>query len=205
MLPLRIININNAQHIEMATRFGYEVINVCRPTVLGNPYTITDENERDSAIEMYRRWIWDKIKRRGHVYNELRRIERAWREGGRVALACHCAPRKCHADIVARAIIWLVNNTPRTASNAEIDNLRYRFERFDWSYEMSDDGSVWRRGSNEQAELIREVKKLTTAEFLMVRKGLRIPKANADEPNFYGWARTLLLLDIETPDNLLTL
>lgn len=205
MLPFRIINLSNQEHLRMATNFGYQVINVCRPTDLGNPYPLTDESQRDNAIEMYRRWLWDRMKAHDKQLRALRDIERAWREHGRVALACYCAPRKCHADIIARAVIWLINNDKPTTSASELDQLKYRFERFDWSYEMSDDGRVWRKGSSEQAALIKAVGNLNTKEFMEVRK-VKIPrKPQGESPDFALWARILLLSDIETPSNLLDL
>lgn len=56
----------------------------------------------DGALELYRRWLWQKIRTNDpRVMLALRSIT------DETALVCSCAPRPCHADVVAKAWVWL--------------------------------------------------------------------------------------------------
>jgi len=71
-----------------------------RGTPLGNPFTVREHG--DAALELYRRWLWDKIRSNDEdVLCALRRITRSH------TLVCSCKPRPCHGDIVVRAWEWL--------------------------------------------------------------------------------------------------
>ena len=66
-----------------------------RPSLLGNPYSVTVYG-RQEAIRLYRRWLWDRINERDEVYDELKRLaELAGR--GDLTLICWCAPEHATA------------------------------------------------------------------------------------------------------------
>ena len=82
-------------------------IYVGRGSPLGNPYRPHNAGHDgealsyDGALELYRKWLWQKIR-----VND-RRVMLALRSiTAETALVCSCAPRPCHADIVARAWAW---------------------------------------------------------------------------------------------------
>lgn len=58
----------------------------------GNPFKITLSRDRDQAIFLYEDWIYHRV-RRGQLDPEGLR--------GR-DLACHCAPLRCHAEVLLR-------------------------------------------------------------------------------------------------------
>lgn len=72
---------------------------VGRPSIWGNPFThITDKKtkaefivaNREDAVEKYREWILNKpdlLKRLPELKNKT--------------LACWCAPKSCHGDVLA--------------------------------------------------------------------------------------------------------
>jgi len=69
---------------------------VGRGTPLGNPYTRAKHG--DNAIGLYLEWLREQVRSRSSdVMAELRRIEES------THLVCSCAPRPCHADIIATA------------------------------------------------------------------------------------------------------
>lgn len=73
---------------------------VGRGTPLGNPFR--REQYGDEAIEMYRRWLWERVRANDKaVLRQLRSI------GTETAVVCSCAPRPCHADVVVRCWRWL--------------------------------------------------------------------------------------------------
>lgn len=67
-------------------------IYVGRPTKWGNPFYLGNESDRERILEDYLHWIARKPELIADAKRELR---------GKV-LGCHCAPKACHADILAR-------------------------------------------------------------------------------------------------------
>jgi hypothetical protein len=61
-----------------------------RPSIWGNPFKIGRDGDRDQVIALYRRWIASQPALLARV-PEL--------HGKR--LACFCAPRACHGDVLA--------------------------------------------------------------------------------------------------------
>jgi hypothetical protein len=77
---------------------------VGRGTPLGNPYALSDfpGSDRALVLEMYKRWLWDRIKAGdAKVLATMRRIR------PETALVCSCAPQSCHADVIVLAWEWL--------------------------------------------------------------------------------------------------
>lgn len=71
-----------------------------RGSPLGNPYTVAEHGL--DALELYRRWLWNKITSRDpDVMRALREIS------PRHSLVCSCKPRPCHGDVVVAAWHWL--------------------------------------------------------------------------------------------------
>ena len=85
-----------------------------RPSVLGNPFIIGRDGNRDEVIAKYRAWLWSEIKKRGAVYNELIRLAKA---DGEVVLVCYCKPLPCHGDVIIKAIEWLKLNAEAAHSS----------------------------------------------------------------------------------------
>lgn len=76
---------------------------------LGNDYRVKPHGpyEREEAIGLYRRWLWERMQdREGPVYRELARLK-ALAEKRPIALSCWCSPLGCHADVVRAAILYL--------------------------------------------------------------------------------------------------
>jgi hypothetical protein len=64
---------------------------VGRPSVWGNPFRLRTERERARVVEQYRQWLEGQPALLARARGELR---------GKV-LGCWCAPRPCHADVLA--------------------------------------------------------------------------------------------------------
>lgn len=71
-------------------RSPYDVY-VGRPSVWGNPFRMPSEAQRAETVARYRDWILTQP----HL------IERAKQELRGKRLACWCAPKACHADVLA--------------------------------------------------------------------------------------------------------
>ena len=76
------------------------IVRVDRRTPWGNPYPVGQRfGSRAEVIERYRRHLWRRI-RTGEID-----LEPLAALAGR-DLACWCAPKPCHAEVLARAAAW---------------------------------------------------------------------------------------------------
>lgn len=75
---------------------------VGRPSVLGNPFVMRGEHDRDRVCDEYQKWFDRKIEAQDPaVLNELRRLFKLGRTQGALTLVCFCAPKRCHAETIA--------------------------------------------------------------------------------------------------------
>ena len=88
----------NLKHEPDAVKNGAVRIDRRRPQ-WGNPYRIGRDGSREAVIALYRVELWRRIRA-----GELSLEELAALDGKR--LACHCAPRPCHGEVLARAAAW---------------------------------------------------------------------------------------------------
>jgi len=73
-------------------------------SVLGNPYRIGKDGDRDEVIAKYRRWLWAQVQAKTEVLDILQDMASY---AGDINLVCCCAPKRCHGEIVKRAIEWI--------------------------------------------------------------------------------------------------
>ena len=78
-------------------------------SVLGNPFKLSGGEERGATIQRYRRWLWACLQDEGSPqYKELARIAALVKAGVPVQLACWCAPKPCHCDVLRSAVLWMM-------------------------------------------------------------------------------------------------
>ena len=70
-----------------------------RPSKFGNPFAMRGEDTRDAVVAQYRVWLHAQLKAGAITLDELRALD------GKT-LGCYCAPKKCHGDVLARAVAW---------------------------------------------------------------------------------------------------
>lgn len=70
---------------------------------LGNPWSIGPSMDRNKVIELFKRHMDG-----GNCNPQLERIFEHWKALGfpDIQLACYCAPRACHGDVIAQ---WLMD------------------------------------------------------------------------------------------------
>lgn len=92
--------INRHHHGGRSSSFPTPWIYIGRGSALGNPFTKAEHGE--DALELYRKWLWDKIRGRDRdVLDMLATITSEHH------LVCSCKPRPCHGDVVVNAWRWL--------------------------------------------------------------------------------------------------
>lgn len=109
---MKTVNVKDYGGIARAKGSG--IIYCGRPSPLGNPCSMPNspcpiceeihfgigmsELTPCRSIECYRKWLWNKIKKRDEkVIYELSRISED------SLLGCFCYPKTCHCDVVAKA------------------------------------------------------------------------------------------------------
>lgn len=99
----KLIVVNN--HSVTEARNDGIIVDVMRGTPLGKPFKVS-EFERAEVLQKYREFLWQQLKKESGQKQELQRILGLLKEKD-VWLSCCCAPRLCHAQIIAKAIEWL--------------------------------------------------------------------------------------------------
>ena len=79
------------------THDKYDVF-IGRPSIFGNPFKITLAVDRDTVINKYREYFYNRIERDEAFKNRVI-LECTGRR-----LGCYCHPQACHGDIIAE---WL--------------------------------------------------------------------------------------------------
>ena len=75
------------------------IVRVDRRTPWGNKFVVGRHGSRDRVIERYRQDLWHRIRSGDLPLERLASI-------AHMPLACHCAPLRCHAEVLARAAAW---------------------------------------------------------------------------------------------------
>ncbi|MBN6740539.1 DUF4326 domain-containing protein [Acidithiobacillus sp. MC6.1] len=90
---------------------------IARPHPLGNPYAIGQDGDRDAVIEKYRAWLDARIAERDPVVCTALLGIRPDQP-----LACHCAPARCHGEII---LISLDNGRVDALKTSRPPSFRY--------------------------------------------------------------------------------
>ena len=93
----------------------YDVV-VDRTSVLGNPFYMKNENERDTVCESYDKrlkiivgsWIEDKELKNRAMFTEIYRLVQIYKDHGKLRLFCWCAPKRCHVESIRDFILGIM-------------------------------------------------------------------------------------------------
>ena len=86
-----------------------QAIYVGRPTLLGNPFS-AKQHGRDNAISLYKDWLnlqWTTNNEK--VTQELMDLAAILKYDGKIVLSCWCAPKACHADVIGKALLNIID------------------------------------------------------------------------------------------------
>jgi len=68
--------------------------------ILGNPFYMKAESERDVICEKYAEWFKAAVESDVRVKAELDRLTDIYRTHGKLNLFCWCVPKRCHAEVI---------------------------------------------------------------------------------------------------------
>ena len=78
--------------------------------ILGNPFFMKDESQRDAVCDKYAKWLDENAKLdNSPVKQELDRLLNIYKTYGRIDLWCWCAPKRCHAEKIREYILTRVS------------------------------------------------------------------------------------------------
>lgn len=103
------INVVNVNNFDENSARG-EIVNIMSPQILGNPFRMSSEDEREISIRKFYHYLREEYTKKGDVYNELVRLASMLKEGKDVYLVCCCAPSLCHGEVIARAVMGVIEH-----------------------------------------------------------------------------------------------
>lgn len=81
-----------------------DIVYIGRGSPFGNPFKMHKEDDRPKVIDLYRHWLWKALQDGKITKDMLLALD-----GKR--LACYCAPKACHGDVLVKAIEWVKGET----------------------------------------------------------------------------------------------
>lgn len=91
---IEICNLRNEK-----PKYSYD-IKVDRSSVLGNPFVMKTEADRDRVCDEYEEYFYKRLK----DCTTMQRIIDFYKEYGKLRLFCWCYPKRCHAETIKRYI-----------------------------------------------------------------------------------------------------
>jgi hypothetical protein len=79
------------------------MIRVDRASVVGNPFYAKSEADRDAVCDKYEEYFKSQMQSNSKFQNYVNRIIEIARKEN-VALACWCAPKRCHSETIKRYV-----------------------------------------------------------------------------------------------------
>ena len=76
-------------------------IRVDRQSVLGNPFIMRKESERDKVCDEYEEYFYRRLK----DCVTMKKVIDCYKEYGKLRLFCWCAPKRCHAETIRDYIL----------------------------------------------------------------------------------------------------
>lgn len=97
-----VIEIKNLRNgfTDSATAFRVD-----RKSVVGNPYFMCSEKERDKVCEKYKLYFKNTLLKDEVALEYLRDMYRALKKYGHIELYCWCAPKRCHAETIKEFLL----------------------------------------------------------------------------------------------------
>lgn len=77
---------------------GYTHIN------MGNPFKVGPGATNEQVCDQYREYLRDKCRRKEREYDVVLQLAADFNNGDNIVLACHCAPKACHCNVIEDAI-----------------------------------------------------------------------------------------------------
>lgn len=88
----------------MNKRDTLDGIRIDRSTLFGNPYPITDTQDRATVIALYEVYLIRQLAYKKGFYTCFMALVEQYKTTGMLTLVCWCSPLPCHGDVLAKYI-----------------------------------------------------------------------------------------------------
>jgi hypothetical protein len=76
-----------------------------RPTPLGNPFRLKNDEQREKVVARYATWLEEELHRGNReVAQALEELYQKLKRQGSLTLLCFCTPKRCHAEVIAERL-----------------------------------------------------------------------------------------------------
>jgi len=99
------IEIKNMKHGFINEKLN---IRVDRASILGNPYQLYHESERDNICQRYETHFLRNIKENPSFRAQVNKLIELYKQHGKLNLYCWCSPKQCHAETIRDYIYYIV-------------------------------------------------------------------------------------------------
>ena len=96
------IQILNLRHTKPVNPWD---VKVDRSSVLGNPFVMETEAERDEVCERYSKYFEIMMQNKSAAWEEINNLCNVYLKHKQLNLFCWCAPKKCHAETIRAEIL----------------------------------------------------------------------------------------------------
>jgi len=79
-------------------------VRVDRTSVLGNPFYMKDETQRDIVCDKYEEYFYEQIKISQIFRDAIDVLIAIYKKYGKLRLFCWCTPYRCHAETIKKYI-----------------------------------------------------------------------------------------------------
>ena len=80
-----------------------------RPSVLGNPFEMESELDRNIVIDEYKKWLEDKLNVGDiTISNRISTMIVHYKSHGELKLMCWCYPKRCHCEVIKEILEKLI-------------------------------------------------------------------------------------------------
>ena len=79
-------------------------VKVDRCSILGNPFVMAGEKDRDLVCDKYEIWFYN-VNKEVQIQNELNRLGTILSKYGKLNLFCWCNPKRCHAETIREYLL----------------------------------------------------------------------------------------------------
>lgn len=100
---VKVVHVRDAETNQSRVYIG-------RPSTLGNPFPMHDETARRSVVIQYRDWLRMQKQEQTKVWREVVALAQRVKQGENLELACYCAPKLCHGNVIASAIASIIED-----------------------------------------------------------------------------------------------
>ena len=98
-----VISIEICNLRKETVKYPYDV-RVDRASILGNPYIMKNESQRDEVCDKYEAYFDMQMKSNMRFRNTVIDLVNTYKQYGKLRLFCWCAPKRCHAEYIKQAI-----------------------------------------------------------------------------------------------------